>query len=291
MELCEPCDRYFQSWSSYRQRLLNSSNHNYCGDCGRDFVSWRALEQHYIQSSRHHYCRQCGTHCEDSDDLESHCINNHFYCDMCDQFFQSAAGLREHNRQSHFYCSECDRVFRSESNLRSVTPQLQRAKNVPCAFQYRGCTQSFVSKSAMILHLEAGSCPSGANRRMIDRWVRVNDRDNVVTVPRRLLTYGDDDIECVATQRSWNGSAYECVLCHSGFRTLDDLNRHLASPRHKEKTYRCPLTTCLAKFSTLSGLCQHVESESCGVLRFRAVRDGMDHLLRDMGTLRITAPS
>jgi hypothetical protein len=35
---------------------------------------------------------------------------------------------------------------------------------------------------------------------------------------------------------------------------LMDLNRHLASPRHQEKVYRCPLSTCQTHFVSLSGL-------------------------------------
>ena len=168
-----------------------------------------------------------------------------------------------------------------------MNSSVHRPKNVPCAFQHRGCTQSFVSKSAMILHLESGSCPSGADRTMINRWVRLNDRRNVVTVPSRLLTNGGDDTRYIATERSWNGSTFECVLCHGTFGTLDALNRHLASPRHLERTYRCPLQSCSITFSTLSALCQHVESERCGVLRFPAAREGMGNLLSDMSRLRI----
>ncbi|KAI9569464.1 hypothetical protein HD554DRAFT_2217037 [Boletus coccyginus] len=286
MPYCDPCDRGFNQWFSYRQHLLNSSNHHYCGDCEEDFDSQIALEQHYIQSPRHYYCRRCGSHFEDDDELITHCLDQHHYCDRCDRFFKSAHGLHEHNRQSHHYCVDCRRVFNSESNLRAhMNSSVHRSRDVLCAFQHRGCTQWFVSKSAMILHLESGSCPSGADRTMINRWVRLNDKNNVVTVPSRLLTYGGDDCRYIATDRSWNGSAYECVLCHNTFGTLDALNRHLASPRHQERTYRCP--HCLATFNTLSGLCQHVESESCGVLRFRAAREGMDNLFRHMGRLSI----
>ncbi|KAF8554350.1 hypothetical protein OG21DRAFT_1099906 [Imleria badia] len=273
---CDRCDRYFQYWSSYQQHVSDSSNHHICDDCDKDFDTWRGLEQHYIQSPRHHYCRQCDTHFDDDEELEEHCIEEHYYCDRCNKFFQGANGLHEHNRQSHHYCVECRRVFNSESNLRAhMKSSVHQPRNVPCAFQHRGCTQFFVSKSAMILHLESGACPSGADRRMIDRWVRVNDPEP----------------QYIATERSWNGSAYECILCHNTFRTLDDLNRHLASPKHQGKIYHCPLSTCLTRFNTLSGLCQHVESESCGVLRFRAARDGMEYLLSDMGRLRILATS
>ncbi|KAH0837858.1 hypothetical protein J3R83DRAFT_6085 [Lanmaoa asiatica] len=297
MPYCDRCDRSFQSWNSYRQHILNSPRHNICDECDRDFDSWWGLHQHYIQSPRHHYCRECYSHFEDHEELIDHCLAVHHYCESCDQFFRSEHGLQEHDRQSHYYCVDCRRFFNSESNLRApidnlpqhMNSSVHRPKNVPCAFEFRGCTQSFVSKSAMILHLESGSCVSGANRTMINRWVRLHDRNNTITDPSRLLTDGGGATRYFATERSWNSytNAYECVLCHKTFGTLDALNRHLASPKHEDKIYRCPLSTCLTTFSTLSALCQHVESERCGVLRFRAAREGMDHLLSNMQRLRI----
>ncbi|KAG8219330.1 hypothetical protein J3R82DRAFT_213 [Butyriboletus roseoflavus] len=287
---CERCDRDFQSWPSYHQHISDSSSHNVCDDCDEDFDSWWGLKQHYVQSPRHHYCRRCDTEFEDDEDLIDHCLDEHDYCEECDRFFRNAFGLQEHNRQSHHYCVDCRRFFNSESNLRAhLKSSVHRPKNVLCAFEHRGCRQSFVSKSAMILHLESGSCMSGADRTMINRWVRLQDRNNIVTVPSRLLTNGGATPKYVATERSWNcfANAYECVLCHGTFRTLDALNRHLASPRHEERSYRCPLSTCLTKFHTLSALCQHVESESCGVLRFKAAQEGMDGLLDNMHRLRI----
>lgn len=139
---------------------------------------------------------------------------------------------------------------------------------------------TFINKSALILHLESGSCRSGVNRRFIDNLVRNNDRSNVITDPARLIAAGDrGNVQLIATDRSWNGRAYECVLCHTQFRQLIDLNRHLASPRHQEKAYRCPLSSCNDHFVSLSGLCQHIESERCGVTKFKVVTDAMDNLL------------
>ena len=308
----ECCDRWFVDWHAYHQHMKNSSRHNYCGSCNEDFDSYEDLRQHWIQSPSHSFCRQCDTHFDDDDDLLEHCLDEHHYCQRCDRFFRNANGLHEHRRQSpshaNVYCVECRILFNSESNLRAVSASVvycpngslilvqhlnssvHRPKNVPCAFQHYGCTQWFVSKAAMISHLEAGACVSGANRDMVNRWVKQQDRHGVITDPSRLITNGDDT-RWIATERSWNGYAYECVLCHSTFRTLDALNRHLASPRHQERMYRCPLSTCLMRFNTLSGLCQHVESERCGILRFRSAREGMDRLLGDMGRLRIQGES
>ncbi|KIL00832.1 hypothetical protein PAXRUDRAFT_541288 [Paxillus rubicundulus Ve08.2h10] len=283
MVYCERCDRYYPYSYSYNQHLRDSPNHNICDDCDRDFATWHGLKEHYVQSPYHDYCQYCDSHFSDHDDLTAHYDDEHAYCSSCDEVFKNDFGLHEHNRQAHHYCTDCKRVFQSESNLRShMNSSVHRPKSVPCPF--RGCGQSFVSKSALVLHLESGSCRSGADRRMVDQYVREVDRNNMITDPSRLLTAGDD-VTYTATRRSWNGREYECVLCHKTFRSLSDLNRHLASPRHQDKIYRCPLATCHTTFSTLSALCQHVESERCGVLRFKAAQEVMDGLLRHVGVI------
>ena len=74
-----------------------------------------------------------------------------------------------------------------------------------------------------------------------------------------------------ATERAWNGLHYECYLCHRTFASLPALNQHLNSPRHEDDLYHCPtgLRGCGSEFRTLSGFCQHLESEQCGVHRFK----------------------
>ncbi|KIJ66503.1 hypothetical protein HYDPIDRAFT_109547 [Hydnomerulius pinastri MD-312] len=286
MTYCNRCDRYFSYWTAFNQHVNNSSSHNICDDCDRDFPTWLGLKEHYVQSPRHHYCQQCNDLYPSHDSLITHYYNQHDYCGSCNKVFKNEHGLHEHNRQSHHYCVSCKRLFQSESNLRAhLNSSLHRPRDVSCPF--RGCGLSFVSKSALALHLESGSCKSGVNRRMVDQYVRQMDRNNFITDPSRLLTAGDREVDYIATDGSWNGRAYECVLCHSLFGALRDLNRHLASPRHQDKIYRCPLDTCRMNFSTLSALCQHVESERCGVAKFRPVKDAMDRMFN--GVARLTA--
>lgn len=133
----------------------------------------------------------------------------------------------------------------------------------------------------MILHLESGTCRSGVNRRIVDTTIRQYDRNNVITNPARLLTGGDSnsDTTYIASDAAWNGSSYECYFCHLEFRSLNSLNQHLASPRHQTRNYYCPLDTCRQPFTTLSGLCQHIESQRCGVARFRQVQNAMNRVL------------
>lgn len=289
MAYCNRCDRHFNSHGAWVQHVNDSSAHWMCWKCDSDFMSWNALLSHYVNSPYHSYCRHCEEDFDDDDELEEHMEDCHWWCRHCDQVFRNERGLKEHYRQSpaHHYCIDCDRHFMSDSHLRSHrNSKLHHPQDVGCPF--RGCGMSFVSRSALVLHLESGGCASRVSKREIDHFVRQKDTHNIITDPSRMITGGVEVYkEYIATRGSWNGHAYECVLCHREFRQLDDLNKHLASPRHQSKSYRCPNISCGVHFSTLSGLCQHIESEKCGVFKFRAVRDTMDKVFDDMRRLSL----
>lgn len=79
---------------------------------------------------------------------------------------------------------------------------------------------------------------------------------------------------------TWNGYGYECYLCHGVYRSLSDLNRHIQHGPHREKIYHCPKRICGRDFVNLAGLFQHLESETCGVVRFKDVQRGAVEMLR-----------
>ncbi|THH32218.1 hypothetical protein EUX98_g1976 [Antrodiella citrinella] len=227
-------------------------------------------------SSLHHFCTRCEEDFDYEDELEMHFEQDHHYC--CSQFFDSERQLRAHKNDHHWYCESCNRTFRSESNLDS---HLRSSVHLPRRFKCPGCNNAFISPAALILHCEAGRCPSGVTRQAIDRLVVAFDRNNIITNPNRLLQGPDGSYSAPSTITSWatrnsfNGQAYECVLCHREFRTLDALNSHLRSPAHADKIYRCPGNGCGTQFRALSALVQHVESGSCGVKKFRNQIDQM----------------
>ena len=156
-------------------------------------------------------------------------------------------------------------------------------------FPFRGCGMKFVSRSALVLHFESGACRSGIDHSTVVKYVRQYDTNNIITDPSRLIGSGtdSDNVKYFASERSWNGYKYECYLCHSSYFSLASLNQHLASPVHQDKIYICPASTCRARFTTLSALCQHIESEKCGVSKFRAVQHTMDSILGQMGRLTL----
>src|SRR5260221_9401018 len=206
------------------------------------------------------------------------------------QLFDSYSDLQEHDRDKHNYCPDCQRVFENSSNLRHhLSSKKPQPATVRCPG--RGCNRAFVSHGALVLHVESGTCPSGMTREKLNRLVVRADKSNYITNPDRLLTGPLGHFEppaakaTWATERSWNGEAYECFLCNSEFKTLERLNQHLQSPRPEDKIYRCPKPDCRTEFVTLSGLCQHVEGGTCGVRVFKRVRDAMESLTRGFNAL------
>jgi hypothetical protein len=93
------------------------------------------------------------------------------------------------------------------------------------------------------------------------------DHNNVITMP------GYDKVEIIATELAWNGLAYECYLCEKEFSSLHGLNNHIKSPAHEQDLYHCPKASCRKTYKVLSGLIQHMESESCGVMRFSQIQN------------------
>ncbi|KAF4612362.1 hypothetical protein D9613_004354 [Agrocybe pediades] len=233
----------------------------------------------------HHYCQRCNILFHDATDLENHMNSRHHYCSPCNKVFVNEYGLHEHYRQSprHFWCVPCKRLFSSASNYNSMNSATHRPKDVTCPFK---CGGAFVSRSAMVLHLESGSCSSGVTRQMIDRYIRQKDTNNIITDPSRMIGgSSQQDVTYIASERSWNGHGYQCCLCQHEFRSLRALNSHLASPKHQDKVYICRGPNCNLRFSVVSALVQHIESEKCGVLRFKSVQSAMDSMLGSMARL------
>lgn len=145
---------------------------------------------------------------------------------------------------------------------------MHRGKGVACPF----CKATFTSASGLSHHLETGSCPRAntVNHRSIFQAISQRDPTHVLT--NKLLTYPDLDVRDIATSATWNGSGFECYLCHRAYDTIEALNQHLSSPIHSEKLYRCPNRSCNRQFVRLASLFNHLESESCNFVRFETVQ-------------------
>ena len=300
--ICYDCDKDYPSKKRLIQHYVRSSRHAYCEECDKHFDEFDELDDHF--EDEHYWCRLCDkVRPILSSPLASFPNTHPSPCTLL-KFYPSEDRLHSHRFRRHInrYCALHRRMFQNNNNLR----QHQRSaahvpRDVRCPLPH--CDASFVSRSALIQHFESGTCASRITRHTVDELIAQFDKHCVITQPSRRLAHdsmsdrerdtrepnGGAATETItgvwATSRAWNGRAYECYLCGKGFRALDALNAHLKSPVHAQKRYRCPRRWggCGAEFVTLSGFCQHVESEQCGVRRFKRK---MDRIIDDLGSAR-----
>lgn len=154
-----------------------------------------------------------------------------------------------------------------------LNSKTHRGSSITCPF----CNTRFTTASGLSHHLERGACPRAPslNRETIYRMVRARDPGGLIT--RKTIGWKDEENATYqASSQTWNGSRYECYLCHRGFKQLSGLNQHLESSVHKQQVYRCPNRQCFKNFATLAGLFNHLESESCHFIRFERVQRSVE---------------
>lgn len=110
--------------------------------------------------------------------------------------------------------------------------------------------------------------------------VRERDPYGVIT-NKQIGWHEDETVRYEATSRAFNGSYWECYICHSEFNSSNGLNMHLNSPKHKQKVYHCPNKRggCGKQFVSLAALFNHLESEKCSYMRFEKVQQRVGTIL------------
>ncbi|OCH85172.1 hypothetical protein OBBRIDRAFT_798460 [Obba rivulosa] len=244
MAYCDRCERSFVSQQALQQHEEDSNMHNACTTCGTDFPERSRLVQHWLQSPHHDYCKRCDEHFESRDDLTDHLEDEHCYCSVCDRIFDHERGLREHRRQSHpdLYCVSCERMFRAENSLKQhLGSAIHKDKAYDCPGQH--CNKSFASPAALMQHWESGACPSGVTREIVKRGASALDRlitDRMRTIAMDYLrTSTTNTVRAIAAEPwvaelAWNGSAYECYMCHRTYASSRALANHVQSPAHSD---------------------------------------------------------
>ncbi|KAF2477940.1 uncharacterized protein BDR25DRAFT_299678 [Lindgomyces ingoldianus] len=252
---CETCDREFGSQQAAIQHM-NALGHwgsRYeCDTCDRQFFTQRSADQHM----------------DDTGHREPQ-----FECETCDKRFYTQMSANQHmdacDHRRRYYCHDCSKTFQSENALKMhLNSSTHRGKNVACPF----CKAALTSASGLSHHLETGSCPRAKNVNHLTIFQAISQRDPNRLFTNKLLTYPDFDTQNIATSATWNGSSFECYLCHREYNTLRALNQHLNSPAHSEKLYHCPNRSCNNQFVRLASLFNHLESESCNFMRFERVQ-------------------
>ncbi|KZL85925.1 zinc finger protein [Colletotrichum incanum] len=227
-----------------------------CGVCWREFPSgWRARDQH---------CDATG-HCPPA-----------YECALCDYCFDNDQDKLDHERGEHLHCSTCGRDFQSWNNIHQhLKSRVHRGSNMSCPF----CGVNRTSATGVVHHLERGSCPNAP----LDRdslYLAVHRRDPDGILSKKLLEFhGSTQYSASEEAYNYRLNAYQCYLCGNLYAKLNSLNQHLASPAHQQAYYHCPNRICGREFTTLGATMNHLESESCGFMRFEAVQSSVGRIL------------
>lgn len=117
------------------------------------------------------------------------------------------------------------------------------------------------------------------NRSTVLRILQECDPKGIIT-NKQIKWKPEEQSEYRATERAFNGYNWECYLCHKTYRTVASLNQHLNSPTHQSKAYHCiNKASCGKEFVSLAALFKHLESESCGAMRFQQVGQAHKQLM------------
>ena len=138
------------------------------------------------------------------------------------------------------------------------------------------CSRGFTTASGLSHHLESSGCPSapGINRQKVHEQISARDQQRLFT--NKLIGWKS---ETWSEDNAWNGSSFECYLCHREFAAQRHLDQHLKSPAHAQNIYHCPNARCQQQFKALAGLFNHLESESCNFIKFKNVQRNVSNFL------------
>lgn len=188
--ICRRCNKCLASVESLKEhRAFQATCWEYplkdmqwrCNDCGATFESRAASNQH-VQATGH---------------------ATEFRCCDCNKGFKSEKSLLDHlgakdhgtpvakpqkrkEPKEDRECKECSRTFK---NVKALQQHLESVihrpiSNLTCmAGKICGveCNAHFRSPSALVAHMENGTCRSGMNRQKLNRLVLMQDSEHLIT--------------------------------------------------------------------------------------------------------------
>jgi hypothetical protein len=321
--VCGYCGKLCERLDIFQDHAI-ATGHCFCSECDLNFPSRQCWEDH--RNSADHAsefkCCDCDISFHDVHALVAHMESR---AHRKPRRKKVARNDRKHSLSapSSTHCTKCKKKFSCPQSLQQHCASLKHRplSRLKCPIG-SNCKGTFFSPSALLHHLESGSCSSGMHRGKVYELVESCDLNVISRSPSAseactvsgLQAYSPpvrSDTWAVMsdTGSEWSlltpscGSAEEsleqwslledaepqlrggssfasttlqtlrCPICpakRAAFSTLQSLQQHMDSPVHSSKVYKCPglgqnggATRHARSFSTLAGLCQHLESDSC----------------------------
>lgn len=291
---CSLCAQNFDSQDDRWEHIKSSLKHPHlCIPCRLEVegpTAHTTLHEHFRTAEAHEqtYCKTCEINFDTPDARWEHMDLSkdlHPYtCIPCRSEWTGTSGaddLRRHFETAEVhrdtYCLNCQRSFSSANDLREVVIALNLFVHLLLTILQHsrshveqdsicwGCDKAFRLPSAMIVHLETGSCSNGwriqhlnAISEQCPEFVKNLIRERSpwfrAGAPRKFTKDTD--------QKTPPGD-WTCHLCDMNFGVRTGLKDHLHES-HSEKypnVLRCP--SCDSQFKVISGLLRHIETNKC----------------------------
>lgn len=185
---CSSCKKRFlgQKQLESHQREVG---HSYCKE-GNLCFSTSLIQLQHVRTVEHadvYQCCDCGRQYHGQSSLDIHC------CD-CDRVFEASQGLQSHfaNHKAHKSPTTVPRVDHLQAGSQKLiggtrkattssprkNSNKSRAITCPASAQ---CKKRFAKPSALISHLESGSCVSGWTRDKLNTMIIVHDQNRLIS--------------------------------------------------------------------------------------------------------------
>lgn len=158
---CTDCNLTLDDQAALRQHSISAGHavDFFCCDCNKSFKSSFALNQH-LRDTVHNKKKKTKPQQE----------KGQHRCEKCNRSFCNAAALNQHLQST---------IHRPISNLTCMAGKI-------CGVE---CNAHFKSPSAMVAHMESGSCQSGMDRQKLNRLILVQDTDRLITSSSGIFEY------------------------------------------------------------------------------------------------------
>ena len=172
---CQICTIFFTSESKAVTHFETFHASQFrCCDCERDFPNEDALEQHLANKvHRRIPCQVCEQDFGSKPALDRHIVKEHH---------ASVNPKREFWPQNIHGCYICQRRFLTKVSLDQHLTSLKHhpLSDLGCVTSDK-CKRRFLSPSALLHHLESGTCRSGVDRDIINNLVQDNDVERIIS--------------------------------------------------------------------------------------------------------------
>lgn len=189
---CFYCRKKFKTSRELRTHQT-STGHCYCRTCNLLFpdISQHIAHVRKVPHDEQYQCCDCKQEYVDQHSLTTHCC-------VCDRFYRKQADLAQHvaSSQSHvararasgfqpqltgrYKCSECRMTFQDQTPLTKHVKSKHKPKRTLSCPIGKKC-RKFASASALLNHLESGSCKSGMNREKLNQLIIYHDEHRHIT--------------------------------------------------------------------------------------------------------------